>query len=225
MATRFAIAAALAALTAPCVFGQKPSDTAAKPADQKDQQTVTGQSYIKEYDKNNDGSLSRDELPAGQRDGFNQLDANKDGKLSADELKDHAERMSRAAAPVEVISVWVVEAQADAPSRQELQKAYDVLRKADKNDDGKLAEDELRAAREQAIQQRVDSAFERCDKNNDGKISRDEVKGPTTGYFTAADKNNDGFVTRDELKQCCTPAGDKSGGEKTGGDKPGDKKK
>jgi Ca2+-binding EF-hand superfamily protein len=216
MTFRFAMAVAAAALSAPFALAQKTTDTSRKPAEQKGQPTVNGQSYVKEYDKNNDGSLSREELPADLRDGFQDLDANKDGKLSADELKDHAERMSRSAAPVEVISIWVVEAQADAPSREELQKAYDMLRKADKNNDGKLGEDELRAAREQAVQQRVNSAFERCDKNNDGKISRDEARGPMAGFFQAADGNGDGSVTREELKQCCTPGGKKGGGKQDG---------
>ena len=161
--------------------------------------------YIKELDKNNDGELSRDELPADLRDGFMQLDANKDGKLSAKELEHHAERMSQAATPVEVVSVWLVEADTHAPSVGELQSVYELLRKADTDNDGQLTPSEIKAARRHAIEKRVDSAFKRCDTDTDGKISRDEARGPMAAMFDRADKNKDGFVTKDECMECCTP--------------------
>ncbi len=206
MASRFAIAAVMSAcLIAPLALSQNPSQPGEQDKQQKPDPMASAQSYVKEHDKNSDGTLTREELPADHRDSFADLDANKDNKLSTDELKDHADRMSRQGTPIEVISIWVVEAHTDPPSRQELQKVYDLLRKADSNNDGQLAQEEIAAAREQAIQKRVDAVFERCDKNNDGKIARDEVKGPMIGAFKRADQNNDGSVTREELTECCTP--------------------
>jgi Ca2+-binding EF-hand superfamily protein len=201
MSIRFVIAAALlAAFALPSLAADTPSpDKKGKEAGME-----AARKYISELDKNKDGSLSKDELPADMREGFADLDANKDGKLSAEELEHHAQALSQRGTPVEVISFWVVDADTNPPSRDELQNVYDLLRKADSNNDGKLSAEELKAAREQAVEKRVDAMFKRCDKNHDNKISKDEAGGLPGPMFEQADKNHDGFIERNELKDCCT---------------------
>lgn len=177
--------------------------------------------FLKQHDKNNDGNLTRDELPAAMREGFADVDANGDGKISADEMRKHVESMVLVPipvpVPVEVVSLYMVEAATDAPSRTELQDIYDTLRKADANNDGKLSEEEMKSARENAIQQRVDSIFKRCDTNNDGKISKEECPEQMRGMFKRADKDNDGSVSKQDLKECCTKAAEQAGKSDTAG--------
>jgi Ca2+-binding EF-hand superfamily protein len=184
-----AIAALL--VTGPALAQDKPSD---RPAGSD---TANVQDSIKRFDKNNDGALTREELPADMRDGFKNLDKNNDGKLNAAELKDHAARMQACVQPVEVITIWTIEA-VDPVTREELQTAYEQLRQVDKDNDGKITEAEVKAARDQAITKRVDAIFQRLDANNDGKIAKDEA--PGQGGFPRADNNNDGSLTKDELK-------------------------
>ncbi|MBX9582614.1 MAG: hypothetical protein K2X87_20090 [Gemmataceae bacterium] len=179
----------------------------ANPQTRADDKAALGpaQKYLTTYDKNKDGSLARDELPAGVRDEFADPDTSKDGKLSVEELRPHVARLIFVPVPVEVTTTYIVEA-ADAPTLEQLQAAYAMLRKADANNDGTITRDEARAARDQAIQTRVDAALKRHDANGDGKISKDECPDPMAGMFKRADKNNDGSVTKDEMKACFAPA-------------------
>jgi Ca2+-binding EF-hand superfamily protein len=224
MSIRLTASAAVltAALAVTCAMAQDKSRGSQDKA-KGHQQTPAeaAQKFLKQHDKNADGSLSRDELPAGLREEFGDMDANKDGKLSADELQTFASRLVFVPVPVEVVSWYVVEAASDPPSRDDLQRAYDMLRKADANHDGTLSADELRAAREHAIQGRVDAIFKRCDTNHDGKIEKGECPDDLTGLFNRTDKNHDGAITKDELKACCTKAADRSGEHARSGGKPG----
>lgn len=217
MTSRLVIAAAVLTAAVAAPWAATRADDKDKGQQDKPGQTTSpqeaAQKFLKEHDKNNDGSLSRDELPATMREGFADLDTNKDGKLSAEELKAHSARMVLVPVPVpvELVSLYVVEAATSAPTREDLQNAYDMLRKADTNNDGKLSEDEIKAAKEQAIQARVDAIFKRCDKNGDGKISKGECPDDMHSLFNRTDKNNNGSVTKDELKACCTKSADEAG--------------
>jgi hypothetical protein len=50
---------------------------------------------LKDYDKNGDGFLQRDEVPPYLREQFDKLDTNKDGKLSREELEQGAAQLHR----------------------------------------------------------------------------------------------------------------------------------
>jgi len=115
------------------------------------------------------GFRTRDELPADQRDGFADLDTNKDGKLSADELKQHAERMIYVPVPVpvEIVSLYVVEGANGDPTLAQLQETYDMLRKANANNDGKITKDECPDC--------MTAMFKRADKNGDGAITKQDL--------------------------------------------------
>ena len=81
----------------------------------------------------------------------------------------------------------------------EVQRAYDILRKLDKQKDGKIDADEMKAAREQIVKDRIDYLFKELDKNKDGKINRDEAQGMLRQDFDELDRNKDGFIDREEL--------------------------
>lgn len=222
MTIRLATTAAVFAATLAVTWAADSKDKAGQPADQKGDPGQAVQKFVKQHDKNGDNSLTRDELPATLREGFEDMDASKDGKLSADELRSYAARLVFIPVPVEIVSYYVIDAATSAPSRDELQSVYEMLRKADGNNDGKLSEDELKAARDHAIQQRIDSVFKRCDKNNDGKVAKDECPDDMKSLFNQADKDNNGAITKEELKACCTKSAERAG-QAAGGSRKGDK--
>lgn len=106
--------------------------------------------------------------------------------------------------PSDVVFLLIETSDADEESVAELQKLYDVLRKLDKNNDGKIDTDALKAAREQMIDDRVERIFKDLDTDQDGKISKDEAKGRIKEHFDRLDADKDGFITKDELRKAIT---------------------
>jgi Ca2+-binding EF-hand superfamily protein len=155
--------------------------------------------FIKTYDKNKDGYLSRDELPERFRKHFDKLDTNKDGKLSRAELEKGMGYLLPRRRPSDVVFSLVEMSDCDECCAEELQIIYDFLRKLDTNKDGKIHPDELKVAREALVKKRVDAIFEALDTNKDGKISRKEARGMIKRHFDELDTNKDGYVDRAEL--------------------------
>jgi uncharacterized protein (TIGR03000 family) len=160
--------------------------------------------FFKDYDKNKDGHLTRDELPPELRPAFDRLDTDKNGKISREELERGIVHLQPARRPSDLIHVLIEMSDCDDVCHGEVQRAYDILRKLDKNKDGKIDPDELKAAREQIIKDRVDYLFKELDKNKDGKISRDEAQGMLRQNFDEIDRNKDGFIDREELTRAAT---------------------
>jgi uncharacterized protein (TIGR03000 family) len=160
--------------------------------------------FLKDYDKNKDGSLSREELPLELRPAFDRLDTNKDGKVSRKELEASMTHLQPARRPSDLIHVLIEMSACDDVCDGELQRSYDILRKLDKNHDGKLDADELKTARTQIIKDRVDYLFTELDKNKDDKISRQEAKGMLLHDFNEIDRDKDGAIDRAELTRAAT---------------------
>jgi Ca2+-binding EF-hand superfamily protein len=157
--------------------------------------------FFAEHDKNKDGFLTRDEFPPNLRYAFDAIDANKDGKITKDELQKGIAHLHPRRRPSDTVFVLIELSDADPNAVEELQRIYDVLRNADSNKDGKLEPDELNAARERIVGDRVNAIFEALDTDNDGKISRSEAKGEIRDNFDALDLNKDGYIDRAELMQ------------------------
>jgi uncharacterized protein (TIGR03000 family) len=161
--------------------------------------------FLKDYDTDKDGRLSRNELPPELRPAFDRIDADKDGKVSREELERGIAHLQPARRPSDLIHVLIEMSDCDDGCHGEVQRAYDILRKLDKNKDGKIDPDELKAAQEQIVKDRVDYLFKELDKNKDDKISRDEAKGMLRQDFDQIDRNKDGFIDREELTRAATP--------------------
>jgi len=155
--------------------------------------------FLKEYDTNKDGYLSKLELPERFRHNFDKLDTNKDGKLSREELQKGFANLHPQRRPSDFVFVLVEMSDCDECCAEELQLVYDFLRKADRNNDGKIDAAELKEARDQLVNRRVDAIFRDLDANKDGKISRDEARGRIKHHFDDLDTNKDGFISREEL--------------------------
>jgi Ca2+-binding EF-hand superfamily protein len=155
--------------------------------------------FFEDYDVNKDGFLQREELPERLRKNFDDIDVNKDGKISKEELAKGFHLLAPRRRPSDVMRVLIEMSDCDECCAEELQAAYDMLRKMDKNNDGKIDAEELKAAREQVIEDRVDALIKELDADKDGKISKAEARGALRRNFDKLDLNKDGFIDRAEL--------------------------
>jgi Ca2+-binding EF-hand superfamily protein len=155
--------------------------------------------FFKDHDKNKDGYLTRDEFPPALRPAFDRIDTNKDGKVSREELARGIVHLAPRRRPSDLIYTLIEMSDCDEECAGEVQRAYDILRKLDKNRDGKIDPEELKMERERIIKHRVDSLFKQLDTNQDGRISREEAKGPIRQNFDEIDRNRDGYIDREEL--------------------------
>jgi len=148
-------------------------------------------------DQNQDGAVSKDELPEGNEQIsmlFNRMDINKDGKIDQDEMKAifaagrrAGERRQRGPGARERRGAEARERRGaearerrgpearerrgpEARERREGQPGAGLAR-FDKNKDGVVTQDELPADRP-----RMAEMFDRLDANKDGKLDQDELK-------------------------------------------------
>lgn len=160
---------------------------------------VDAEEFLKEHDRNKDGYLERDELPEGLRTQFDRLDTNKDGKLSVKELEQGLAHLQPRRRPSDVVFILIETSEGDEPSIAELQRAYDALRKLDRNGNGKIDADEVKAERQRLAKERVERLFRDLDRDRDNKISKDEAHGEVRRHFDEIDRNKNGYIERDEL--------------------------
>ena len=102
---------------------------------------------------------------------------------------------------------------------KEMANAQAALKKLDKNNDGKLTEDELRPAPRssaEAGEEMVKRLME-FDKNADGKLSKEELPERMQGMFERADADHDGFLSKDEIKKLAEARGAAGGPGGPGG--------
>jgi Ca2+-binding EF-hand superfamily protein len=155
--------------------------------------------FFQQYDRNRDGYLERNELPEPLREQFDRLDANHDGRISPEELQRGMASIMPRRRPSDMIYVLIEMTDHDLDATKEVQRAYDILRRLDKNKNGKIDPEELKAEQEQLIKARIDALFKDLDTNGDGRISREEARGQIRADFDRIDTNHDGFIERNEL--------------------------
>jgi Ca2+-binding EF-hand superfamily protein len=165
---------------------------------------LTPEEVIKRFDKNGDGKLSKDELPAIFGKAFDAADKNGDGKL---------DRAGVAAMQTLLRNVFAAGNQPKTPPAKDIEKFIDgLLKQFDKDGDGKIS-------RKEATGPFLADNFDQLDLNKDGFLDRKELRAmaermqanqkgntPKTGFggpmydFDALDKNVDGRLTKEELK-------------------------
>ena len=107
-----------------------------------------------QFDKNNDGRISRDEAREGTDRMFNEIDTNKDGFISKEEMQAHHKAMH------------------DKFREGMRERMREHWKMADKDGDGALSRAEVEAAK----MHRLTRDFDKLDKNKDGKLTPDEIR-------------------------------------------------
>ncbi len=142
----------------------KASPAKAPPAAQFLIRTSAAQ-FIKRFDKDGDGLLSRTEAPPFLTRIFDKVDTNQDGKLDRGEIdrlrRRLIERFGTTATVQKEKSPQKAKAKAAPPTAD-----FDAL---DRNADGRLSRDELKDTR-------YASRFDEIDTNHDGQIDRREFE-------------------------------------------------
>ena len=181
--------------------------------------------FIKQFDKNNDGFLQKEELPPFLAKNFEKFDRNGDGKLSREEVAQMlqearqflAKQQPNLGGDVDTIVANLLK-QFDTDndgkiSKKEAKgKLLEDFDKIDQNKDGYLDRTELRALAEVMLQKKGGAGgvpfggavgnqpdFDALDKNADGRLTKEELKGtPWLAHFAEIDTNGDGQIDRRE---------------------------
>lgn len=168
-------------------------------------------SFVRRQDDDDDGRLSRQELPPKMRSGFDRIDRDSDGYLSRSELRQHAARAASNQSPVVVTYVWVLGANQGSVKLADLQQAYSVLQEIDQDEDGEISREELRERHQKIASRWLDKCFQQHDENDDDQITRREAEGThLSKRFDKLDRNSDDKLTRSELRQSFQSASGRS---------------
>jgi len=138
--------------------------------------------FMRFFDTNEDGSVTREEFEAASKARFARMDANSDAQVTTDEFQAYIE------------------------TRRGEKKAA-KLKQVDTNNDGQVSKDEFVAYKSARAEQK----FARMDTNQDDVLSAEEFKncrkhdkggkqGKRSGQrlFASLDANDDGQVTQEE---------------------------
>ncbi len=146
------------------------------------------------FDRDGNGSVTKDEMRTTAIEQFDKTDTNHDGRLTQDEIQAaHRERAAKRFAEKDANKDGKL-------SRDEVAKMPDqVFARLDTNKDGFLTPDEL-AAKGGRFQEFAQKHFQRADTNGDGAISKDEMLAQVEKRFARMDANGDSVITQDEMK-------------------------
>jgi Ca2+-binding EF-hand superfamily protein len=179
---------------------------------------LTPDEFLKRFDKNNDGALTKDELPPFLGKAFDAVDKGGAGKLDR----------KGAEALLTLVRNFFAQ-QGTGPTEAQIEKVIAKLLELDANNDGKISKQEARGKLtdnfaaldankdgflDRAELRRVALAllqaqnpamnpldFDAHDRNADGRLTPDEVRGTMLEkLFREIDANNDGRISREEFE-------------------------
>jgi len=164
--------------------------------------------FLKKADKNNDGKISKEEVPAEAWARLSKADTNNDGAVSKEELASHGgPRGSEGPGKGEFFAKADKNGDGKITKEEAPADAWARLSKADKNNDGAVSKEELAGALAGrggpgagGPQGGPGALFSRYDTDKDGKLSKTEVPAEMWDKLSKADENADGLVTEKELE-------------------------
>ncbi len=169
--------AALLAATAQTVSAQQPE----RPQGQQAQRPQGGPAdfieRIKGFDQNNDGKITKDEMPERMQAMIERLDTNKDGAIDNKELAALKDRLAQGG-------------QGQQGQRPQGQRPEGQQGQRPEGQQGQ---------RPQFNPADIIKRVKESDKNNDGKITKDELPEQMQRMFPRIDTNQDGVIDREEL--------------------------
>lgn len=167
--------------------------------------------FFKNADKNNDGKVSKDEVPAEAWERLSKLDKDSDGALSKEEMAAMAGRGAPGGPGVGGPQMFE---RADKNKDGKISKdeapeqAWERLGKLDKDGDGAVSKEEMAAMAGPGgpggpgggPQGGPGAMFSRFDTDKDGKLAKSEVPAEMWEKLSQADENADGLVSKEELE-------------------------
>ena len=159
--------AALLAATAQTVSAQPPE----RPQGQQAQRPQGGPAdfieRIKGFDQNNDGKITKDEMPERMQAMIERLDTNKDGSIDNKELAALKDRLAQGGQRPQGQPGQRPEGQQGQRPQFNPADIIKRVKESDKNNDGKITKDEF--------PEQMQRMFPRIDTNQDGVIDREEL--------------------------------------------------
>ncbi|MBT3889292.1 MAG: hypothetical protein HOF72_01575 [Planctomycetaceae bacterium] len=187
--------AALLAATAQTVSAQQPE----RPQGQQAQRPQGGPAdfieRIKGFDQNNDGKITKDEMPERMQAMIERLDTNKDGAIDNKELAALKDRLAQGGQGQQG-----QRPQGQRPEGQQGQRPQGQRPEGQQGQrpQGQRPEGQ-QGQRPQFNPVDMIKRIKESDKNKDGKITKDELPEQMQRMFPRIDTNQDGAIDREEL--------------------------
>jgi Ca2+-binding EF-hand superfamily protein len=124
--------------------------------------SLTPEEFIKRFDKNKDGFLTKDELPPRLAAIFERADQNKDGKLDANEVDQMLRALRQRLTPD------ANKGGKPANNPEVGRRVDEIFTRLDTNKDGKISRDEAKGP--------LQTYFDQIDVNKDGFLDKAEVR-------------------------------------------------
>jgi collagen type III alpha len=143
---------------------------------------------IKGFDQNNDGKITKDEMPERMQAMIDRLDTNKDGAIDTKELAALKDRLAQGGQGQ----------QGQRPQGQQGQRPQGQQGQRPQGQQGQRPQGQ-QGQRPQFNPADIIKRVKESDKNNDGKITKDELPEQMLRMFPRIDTNQDGAIDREEL--------------------------
>lgn len=185
------------------------------------------QRFIQKHDNNDDGYLSRGELPSNMRQQFERFDRNDDGYLSASELRQQVARRQQGSQSGTIRSSQNQDYR--RYSSQDDQQATRYTRDLGQPSSRPAGQDQQReqtwsewwsswwegedstGRQQRSTSETVRMFMERHDDDEDGYLSQNELPRTMRRHLRTIDRNDDGYISRRELEQQVETASTQSG--------------
>lgn len=162
--------------------------------------------FLKMFDTNRDGKVTKEEFEQRAKDRFAMRDLNSDGEIGLDDLppgmRERAGRRAERAKDGKDAPDGK-QAEAKEPRRFTLDRLLGRtdrrFAELDKNGDGVVDVKDIEAAASERVDFATKRFMKRFDANGDGKVSKDEFERFAKERFTMLDLDDDGKITEADL--------------------------